>query len=108
MRTSVRHPDGTVEYREFTEEELNMFSEMLMAKHRAVWGDGTYEKGTDEWAFAQFGIDVKARTIDEDTLSILFKVFAMKLHPDRGGTTEEMSDLNKARDILITRRRKIT
>lgn len=45
--------------------------------------------------------DVKKNEYSENDINRKFKKLALKLHPDRGGTKEQMQDLNDARDILL-------
>lgn len=48
--------------------------------------------------FAKFGID--ATKMSNIELTLRYKQLAKKMHPDRGGNTEDMQDINDAFDIL--------
>jgi curved DNA-binding protein CbpA len=48
--------------------------------------------------FSSHGID--ARRADPEVLNAAYRALAKKLHPDRGGSSEAMKDLNRAYDVL--------
>jgi curved DNA-binding protein CbpA len=48
--------------------------------------------------FSSHGID--ARRADPEVLNAAYRALAKKLHPDRGGSSETMKDLNRAYDVL--------
>lgn len=55
------------------------------------------ERAAQEF-FARHGID--AGRADVSVLTAAYRALAKKLHPDRGGSAEEMKDLNRAYDVL--------